>query len=294
MSDKPVIVIDLPGLLLNEIGEHLPDEPSSVRPGARDFLKALCDRGFSVHVWTSMSEDLVVKWLELHGLDRYVEAAHSGKAPGSILLDPRAVYFDGQWGHALGMLDGVKPYWEIPTEQPLTSGRPAFVKPKLDSPIALGLRLRQTEERVATDLITRLVVRAKDAEWEQDRIDELITLLDSWFQEREWHLLDIAKAENEELRSLVREAGQRLGQITAGQVSMLKELQTYRKELPEMKRALAEAEAKLDAANATVDLMRDQAAKRRAGSPPGEPDANHQPDELPDVIGGEMEEESEG
>jgi len=289
MSDKPVIVIDLPGVLLNEIGDHMPDEPSSVRPGVRDFLKALCERGYRVHVWTAMPEDLVVKWLAVHGLDRYVEAAHFGKAPRAILLDPFAVLFDGQWGHALGLLEGVKPYWETPTEQPPVHGRPAFVKPKLDSAIALGLRLRQAEERVATDLITRLVVRAKDAEWEQDRIDELIVLLESWFQEREWHLLDIAKAENEELRSLVRETGQRLGQITAGQISMLKELQTYRKELPELKRALAEAEARLDAANATVDLMRDQAAQRRAGSPPGEPDANHQPDELPDVIGGELD-----
>lgn len=110
--DRPIVCVDLNGVLDAYTGWKDPDHWDSPRPGAQAFLRALNDRGFDVVVFTTRHHAQVRRWLEEHGLSTYVAAVTRRKPPAHVFVDDRAVCFRGDFEDTLEKIVNFKAHWE--------------------------------------------------------------------------------------------------------------------------------------------------------------------------------------
>ena len=110
-DNRPVVCVDLDGVL-NLFDEYRgPEYFHPPRAGAREFLLALRNSGYRVVVFTVRWHEWVRAWLQQHGLADCVDDVTDRKPPAHAYLDDRAVCFDGDFGAALQRIREFRPFW---------------------------------------------------------------------------------------------------------------------------------------------------------------------------------------
>ena len=111
-SQKPVVCVDLDGVLNTYDGWRGPEFFHDLRPGADRFLRQLNEAGFAVVIFTVRYTPWVEGWLAQNGLAPLVSAVTDRKPPAHVYLDDRAICFTGDFGQALGEILTFRAHWE--------------------------------------------------------------------------------------------------------------------------------------------------------------------------------------
>ena len=111
-DQRPVICVDLDGVLNTFDAWRSPEYFHPLRPGAGDFLRRLKEDGYRVVIFTVRWFEWVEKWLEQNGVRQYVDQVTDRKCPAEVYLDDRAVCFRGDFEEAYRQIVTFKPFWE--------------------------------------------------------------------------------------------------------------------------------------------------------------------------------------
>ena len=110
--DHPIACVDFNGVLDAYTGWRGADYFDPPRPGARKFLDALVQRGYSVVIFTSRFPADVRRWLETHGLADLVSDVTDRKPAAHVFVDDRAVCFRGDFDATLAEIERFTAHWE--------------------------------------------------------------------------------------------------------------------------------------------------------------------------------------
>src|SRR4051795_9339966 len=89
MDDRPVVCVDLNGVLDSYTGWRHEKHWDPPRSGAAEFLRGLDERGYRVVVFTTRWADDARAWLAEHGLDRWVSEVTDKKPAAHVFVDDR-------------------------------------------------------------------------------------------------------------------------------------------------------------------------------------------------------------
>lgn len=109
---RPIVCVDLNGVLdryRGWQGEAHWDEP---RPGAREFLQALNQHGYDVVVFTTRWHVDARAWLERYGLIEFVVDVTDRKPAAHVFVDDRALRFEGDFAATLREIQTFTAHWE--------------------------------------------------------------------------------------------------------------------------------------------------------------------------------------
>jgi hypothetical protein len=109
---RPVVCVDLDGVLNAFDGWKGADYFHPPRPGAREFLARLNELGYRVVVFTVRWGPHVQEWLARYDLAGYVADVTDRKPPAHVYVDDRAICFQGDFGAALDQISRFKAHWE--------------------------------------------------------------------------------------------------------------------------------------------------------------------------------------
>ncbi|HEY2295891.1 MAG TPA: hypothetical protein VGM86_34760 [Thermoanaerobaculia bacterium] len=112
MDDRPIVCVDLNGVLDLYTGWKHEKHWDPPRPGAEELLRRLNERGYRVVVFTSRWADDARAWLAEHGLDRWVSEVTDRKPAAHVFVDDRAVCFRGDYEETLEEIARFRAYWE--------------------------------------------------------------------------------------------------------------------------------------------------------------------------------------
>jgi hypothetical protein len=111
---RPIVCVDLNGVLDAYTGWRGPEHWDPPRAGAEEFLRALNDRGYRVVLFTTRYAADAHAWLAAHGLSRYVAEVTDRKLAAHVFVDDRAVCFQGDFAATLEQVVRFAAHWEIP------------------------------------------------------------------------------------------------------------------------------------------------------------------------------------
>jgi phosphoglycolate phosphatase-like HAD superfamily hydrolase len=111
-DERRIVCVDLNGVLNLYDGFRGADYIHPPRPGAKEFLEALRERGYRVVVFTDRWAPQVEEWLERAGLRLFVEEVTDRKPPAHAFIDDRAICFRGDYAESLAALDAFRAHWE--------------------------------------------------------------------------------------------------------------------------------------------------------------------------------------
>ena len=109
------ILVDVDGVITTGVlaGPYQPDKFAPLQTGVRAFLGGLKDRGLEVVIFSARSPvEIVKQFFRANDLDRYVDRYTRTKLPSKVILDDRAIQFQGNFQHALTQIDSFKPHWK--------------------------------------------------------------------------------------------------------------------------------------------------------------------------------------
>lgn len=109
---RPVVCVDLDGVLNTFDAWRGSEHFHPPRPGAREFLIRLNEEGYRVVIFTCRWWEWVERWLEENGLRKYVDTVTDKKPPAHAYVDDRAVCFRGDYNATLEEIRGFRPFWE--------------------------------------------------------------------------------------------------------------------------------------------------------------------------------------
>ena len=110
---RPIIALDLDGVLATYDGWHGPDTPiGTPAPGVHAFLNRLAAEGWDAVVFTGRPAAVAEAWCKAHGIRVPVHDSRNGKPMATVFLDDRALRFEGSFQRALVQLEAArKPWW---------------------------------------------------------------------------------------------------------------------------------------------------------------------------------------
>ncbi len=111
-DERPIVCVDLNGVLDAYTGWKSPEHWDLPVPGAGEFLRSLNERGFRVVVFTTRWQDGARSWLEEHGLLQWVSEVTDRKPAAHVFVDDRAVCFRGDFAETLRQVIGFRAHWE--------------------------------------------------------------------------------------------------------------------------------------------------------------------------------------
>ncbi len=111
-EDRPIVCVDLDGVLNEFDGWKGADFFHPPRPGAREFLERLNARGYRVVVFTVRWGPHVERWLAHYGLSELVWMVTDRKPAAHAYVDDRAICFEGDFEKTLEQIGGFKAHWE--------------------------------------------------------------------------------------------------------------------------------------------------------------------------------------
>jgi hypothetical protein len=114
-NERPVVCVDLDGVLNTYDEWRGPEFFHPPREGAREFLESLHSGGYRVVVFTVRWHEWVRAWLDKNGLGEFVDDVTDRKPPAIAYVDDRAVCFRGDFEATLRHIRDFRPFWE-PTE----------------------------------------------------------------------------------------------------------------------------------------------------------------------------------
>ncbi len=112
IDSRPVVCVDLDGVLNTFDEWRGPEHFHPPREGAREFLAALCAGGYRVVVLTVRWHEWVSKWLQEYGLAEFVDEVTDRKPPAHVYIDDRAICFRGDFAETLEQVRTHRPFWE--------------------------------------------------------------------------------------------------------------------------------------------------------------------------------------
>ncbi len=112
MDERPIVCVDLDGVLNQYDGWKGAEFFHPPRPGAREFLERLNALGFRVVVFTVRWGPHVREWLDRHALSELVDEVTDKKPPAHVYIDDRAICFNGDYDSVLNEVRGFKAHWE--------------------------------------------------------------------------------------------------------------------------------------------------------------------------------------
>jgi hypothetical protein len=118
MADRPVVCVDLDGVLNEFDGWKAPEYFHPPRTGAREFLEGLEALGYEVVVFTVRWAPWVEGWLRQHGLASYVSRVTNEKCAAHVYVDDRAVCFTGDYAATLERIAKFRAHWETSADAP--------------------------------------------------------------------------------------------------------------------------------------------------------------------------------
>ena len=113
-EDRPIVCIDLDGVLNTFDEWRGADHFHDPRPGSREFLERLNELGYRVVVFTTRWAPHVGAWLTQHGLSVYVSEITDKKPPAIAFIDDRAICFRGDYDETLSDLIRFRTHWASP------------------------------------------------------------------------------------------------------------------------------------------------------------------------------------
>jgi len=106
------ISIDLDGVLNVYTGKYDEKTIPPIKSGAAEFLQLLA-KEYKIHVFTVRNNSLVKKWLQFYDLDKFIDSVSSAKNNfASVILDDRAINFNGNYEEAYKQIKNFKPHWK--------------------------------------------------------------------------------------------------------------------------------------------------------------------------------------
>jgi hypothetical protein len=111
-DDRPIVCVDLDGVLNDYDGWKGADYFHPPRPGAREFLEQLNRQGYRVVLFTVRWGPHVQDWLAKYGLTELVSEVTDKKPPAHVYVDDRAICFKGDFQGALKQIGDFKAHWE--------------------------------------------------------------------------------------------------------------------------------------------------------------------------------------
>ncbi len=106
------LLIDLDGVLNTYSGSYSETEIPEPREGVKEFLENLA-KEYKIEVFTVRNAKTTLEWLIKHKLDKYVNNVTNVKNPyASVILDDRALNFDGDFHKAYEKILKFQPYWK--------------------------------------------------------------------------------------------------------------------------------------------------------------------------------------
>lgn len=111
-DDRPIICVDLDGVLNLFDGWKSADYFHPPRPGSAEFLEQLSRLGYQVVIFTTRWAPHVEDWLREYGLLRHVTAVTDKKPPAHVFIDDRAICFQGDFARALEQVARFRPHWD--------------------------------------------------------------------------------------------------------------------------------------------------------------------------------------
>ena len=106
------ICIDLNGVLDTYHGWQGAVTWHPPRPGARQFLHALRERGFEIVVLSTREPADAARWLREHDLFDLVDLVTDRKVSAHAYIDDRAICFRGSFDEALAEVLAFSPHWQ--------------------------------------------------------------------------------------------------------------------------------------------------------------------------------------
>ena len=111
MADKRTIALDFDAVLHSYEGKYSSGKLNGPIKGAKSAVDALLDAGFEVIILSARDSMEIKKWLKEHDFPSL--KVTNEKVPFQVMLDDRAVQFNGNWTPALvEKLKSFKAYWE--------------------------------------------------------------------------------------------------------------------------------------------------------------------------------------
>jgi len=108
---KPLILIDLDGVLNIYCGDYEPNYIPPIREGAKDFIIELSKK-YRLKLFTNRNTELAKKWLEEYELDKYFIEVTNIKGAAKLYIDDRALNFNGNFNETLSQIYNFKTFWE--------------------------------------------------------------------------------------------------------------------------------------------------------------------------------------
>ena len=109
---KKLIQIDLDGVLNDYDGNYQEDTISSLKNGAYEFLESL-SQYYKIDVFTVRDRDLCIEWLKTNDIYKFInDVTNIKNLHTTVMLDDRAINFDGSYQKAYKQIIDFKPYWK--------------------------------------------------------------------------------------------------------------------------------------------------------------------------------------
>jgi hypothetical protein len=112
MAERPLVCVDLDGVLNTFDGWRGADYFHPPRPGAREFLEKLNALGYEIVIFTVRWRPHVEQWLDENGLFGLVSRVTNEKPAAHAYVDDRAICFRGDFDSAVDQIRGFRAHWE--------------------------------------------------------------------------------------------------------------------------------------------------------------------------------------
>ena len=105
------ILIDLDGVLNTYAGNFKEYELSPPRAGVENFLQEL-SQNYKIEIFTVRNKKVTLEWLQKYQLDKYIyDITNVKNHYVSIIIDDRALNFNGDFNKTLAEIKDFAPYW---------------------------------------------------------------------------------------------------------------------------------------------------------------------------------------
>ena len=109
---KKTILIDLDGVLNEYSGNFNENLIPPIKHGAKEFLENL-SQNYNIKIFTVRNKIVATKWLIENKIDHLVKDITDVKDPfASLIIDDRALGFNGDFIETLEKIKNFKPYWK--------------------------------------------------------------------------------------------------------------------------------------------------------------------------------------
>ena len=108
---KKTILIDLDGVLNTYTGAYDETSIPPIKEGAYEFIKELSET-YKIVLFTSRNLLLASEWIINNNLKEYVNNVTNVKEPSFLLIDDRAINFDGDYEKIKEQIINFQPWYK--------------------------------------------------------------------------------------------------------------------------------------------------------------------------------------